>query len=216
MRFLCGRGARAGEPTACPPIGAIASAIIVRSFNDKSNNAIRATYSPSAFKFSPFQSTNTLSLPIGNLSLGTVDSDPVLGSPDIQMSYVAVKLNGGATLPAHTHPRAAEMDYMVYGVLKNSFVEEFGSARAKVDVTLNAGEVGVIPEGLMHAQTCVAHEGCFFIAVLNSADPGTQLSQSSICQLDAMQVATSLGNGKSPSAATAFGPCTLFFAPTMS
>eukprot|EP00168_Porphyra_purpurea_P001338 TRINITY_DN1165_c0_g1_i7.p2 TRINITY_DN1165_c0_g1~~TRINITY_DN1165_c0_g1_i7.p2 ORF type:complete len:225 (+),score=76.86 TRINITY_DN1165_c0_g1_i7:205-879(+) len=134
---------------------------IVRSFNDKSNNAIRATYPPSAFKFTPFQSDNTLSLPIGNLTVGTVDSDPVLGAPDIQLSYVAVKLNGGATLPAHTHPRAAEMDYMIYGVLKNSFVEEFGSARPKVDVVLNAGEIGVIPEGLMHAQTCMAHEGCF-------------------------------------------------------
>jgi len=125
-------------------------------------------------------------------------------SPDTNVSYVVVKRIGGTTLPAHTHPRAAEMDYVVYGVLKNSFVEEFGSARAKVDATLQAGEVGIIPEGLMHAQTCVAHEGCFFIAVLNSADPGTQLSQSSICQLDPMQVATSLGNGKSPSAATAF------------
>jgi len=128
----------------------------------------------------------------------------VLGAPDIQVSYVAIKLNAGATLPAHTHPRAAEMDFMVYGVLKNSCVEEFGSARPGVDVILHAQQVGIIPERLLDAQACVSPGPCFFVAVLNSADPGTQLSQSSICALDAAQVATSLGNGKDAAAAAAF------------
>lgn len=180
------------------------AAAIVRSFNDKSANTIRSRYSPADFKMPTFAPANTLSLPIGQVSLGTVDNYPVLGSPDIQMSYVAVKLNAGATLPAHTHPRAAEMDYVVYGVVKNSIVEEFGSARPVINTILHAGEVGVIPEGLVHAQTCMGSEGCLFIATFNSADPGTSLSQSSICALSPMQVATSLGNGKSPAEAEKF------------
>lgn len=166
---------------------------IVRSFNGKSANAIRSGFSSADFKMTTFGADNTLSLPIGQLSLGTVDNSPLLGAPDIQMSYVAVKLNAGATLPAHTHPRATEMDYVVYGVVKNSIVEEFGSARPSIDAILHAGEVGVIPEGLVHAQTCMGSEGCLFIAMLNSADPGTALAQSSICTLAPMQVATSLG-----------------------
>lgn len=177
---------------------------LVRSFNTMSANAIRASYSPADFKFPTFAAGNTLSLPVGQLSVGSVDNSPVLGSPDIQMSYVAVKLNAGATLPAHTHPRATEMDYVVYGVVKNSIVEEFGSARPKIDAVLHPGEVGVIPEGLVHAQTCMGSEGCLFIAMFNSADPGTALSQSSICALEPMQIATSLGNGKSPAMAQKF------------
>lgn len=146
---------------------------IVRSFNGMSANAIRSGFSPADFKMTTFGADNTLSLPIGQVSLGTVDNSPLLGAPDIQMSYVAVKLNAGATLPAHTHPRATEMDYVVYGVVKNSIVEEFGSARPSIDAILHAGEVGVIPEGLVHAQTCMGSEGCLFIAMLNSA--GTSL-----------------------------------------
>jgi len=95
------------------------------------------------------------------------------------------------------------------------FVAEFRSARAKVDATLHVGEVGIILAGLMQAPMRKAHEGCLFMAVLDSADLGTQLLQSRIRALDGMQVATSLGHGTLPSAATAFWPGDVFFASTM-
>ena len=60
---------------------------------------------------------HALSLSAGDLSLGIGGGQAMRRSPDTNVSYVVVKRIGGATLPAHTHPRAAEMDYVVDGVL---------------------------------------------------------------------------------------------------
>ncbi|GAB0491189.1 hypothetical protein MMPV_002441 [Pyropia vietnamensis] len=177
---------------------------IVRSLSTFGANALRAATPEQAFSLNPAIPANVLTLPFGSLSLGTVNQFPVLGGADVQMAFVRVSLPSGSTLPAHHHPRGTEMDYIVHGTIKTGIAQEFGSDRPLVTVTASAGQLAVVPEGLIHAQTCVSHEPCVFIATFNTADPGTQLSGSSVCALSDPQVAPTLGNGLSPPMARAF------------
>lgn len=177
---------------------------IVRSLSTFGANSLRASVPEEAFSLNPALPANILTLPFGSLSLGTVDQFPVLGGADVQMAFVRVSLPPGSTLPAHHHPRGTEMDYVVSGAIKTGIAQEFGSDRPLVSVVASAGQLNVVPEGLIHAQTCVSHEPCVFVATFNTADPGTALSGSSICALSDAQVAPTLGNGLSPPMARAF------------
>jgi len=177
---------------------------IVRSSNVFAANTLRSVVPEEAYVFTPGMPDNLRQLPFGSLSLGAVNQHPALGSPDVQMAYTVASINPGATLPAHLHPRATELDYIVHGTIQTVIVQENGSARPTISVTVSAGQLSVIPEGLIHSQTCVSAEPCRFVATLNTADPGTLLAASSICALPDFQVAASLGNGLSPTDARAF------------
>eukprot|EP00170_Pyropia_yezoensis_P007639 contig_31390_g7662 len=177
---------------------------IVRSLSSFGANTLRAAVAEEEFSLNPAIPANILTLPFGSLSLGTVTQFPVLGGADVQMAFVKVSLPSGSTLPAHHHPRGTEMDYVVSGAVKTGIAQEFGSDRPVVNVVASAGQLSVVPEGLIHAQTCVSHEPCVFIATFNTADPGTALSGSSVCALTDAQVAPTLGNGLGPPMARAF------------
>lgn len=185
-------------------VAACPAEAIVRSLSTFGANTLRAAVAEDAFSLNPTMPANILSLPFGSLSLGTVSQFPVLGGADVQMAFVMVHLPAGSTLPAHHHPRGTEMDYIVRGAIKTGIAQEFGSDRPVVNVVTPAGQLAVVPEGLIHAQTCVSHEACVFVATFNTADPGTALSGSSVCALNDAQVAPTLGNSLSPPMARAF------------
>jgi len=177
---------------------------LVRSTNVFASNRLRSAVPDPAFVFTPGAPANLRQLPFGSLSLGAVDQHPALGGADVQMAYTVASIHPGATLPAHLHPRATELDYIVRGTIQTVIVEENGSGRSTITVKASAGQLSVIPEGLIHSQTCVSAEPCRFVATLNSADPGTLLVGSSVCALPDFQAAAALGNGFSPATARAF------------
>eukprot|EP00180_Rhodochaete_pulchella_P003419 Plantae.Rhodophyta-Rhodochaete_pulchella.ctg5816.p1 GENE.Plantae.Rhodophyta-Rhodochaete_pulchella.ctg5816~~Plantae.Rhodophyta-Rhodochaete_pulchella.ctg5816.p1 ORF type:complete len:178 (-),score=18.73 Plantae.Rhodophyta-Rhodochaete_pulchella.ctg5816:1033-1497(-) len=81
-----------------------------------------------------------------------------------------VTLQPGAINQPHIHPRAAEMLYLVHGMLRVCFVEENGGSRFCND--LRAGEAAIFPIGTIHYQQNFGHSVVEFIAVLTSDNPG--------------------------------------------
>ena len=77
----------------------------------------------------------------------------------------------------HTHPRAAEVLYVVSdGQMEAGFIQESG-ARIVVN-TLTQGQGTIFPKGSIHFQVNLGCEPIAFVAVLNDEDPGvSQIAQ---------------------------------------
>lgn len=139
------------------------------SESPKTLSAIRNQYAPESFVLD-FQKAARTS---GNGTLvefGNVASFPVLTMPDIEISVGRVTIEEGYANHRHIHPRGAEVIYMVDGLMEVYFETE-NEGNGQISNTLPAGLAAVIPQGLIHGQTCLKGP-CVFIAVLKSADPG--------------------------------------------
>ncbi|XP_010037900.2 germin-like protein 5-1 [Eucalyptus grandis] len=114
----------------------------------------------------PGLTNNTL----GSLVTGAnVEKIPGLNTLGVSMSridYAPFGLN-----PPHTHPRATEMVFVLYGELHVGFIT---TANVLVAKTIKAGEIFVFPRGLVHFQKNVQHAPAAVIAAFNSQLPGTQ------------------------------------------
>lgn len=143
--------------------------------------------------------TNTIRGPrgrVGSVRPATVGTFPLLGLPDVDMALVRVTLAGGAHGPPHTHPRSAELLYLLRGTLDVYVVEEnpAGAPRARVIAnTLAVGGMSAFPRGLVHGQRCVSAGGCEYIAALNAADPGSVAVAPRLCDAPMEAVAAALG-----------------------
>jgi len=130
----------------------------------------------------------------GNVRVGNVGGFPVLGLPGIDSSFALVSLEADAHNLPHTHPRASETLYLLKGELDVFIVEENSAPPVRViENTLRPGGVAVFPTGLIHGQRCVAKEGCEFVAVLGSADPGAVSVAARLCDGPVEAVAASFG-----------------------
>ncbi|XP_068661090.1 germin-like protein 9-3 [Aristolochia californica] len=65
------------------------------------------------------------------------------------VSYAALAFPAGSVNPPHTHPRSAELLFLVYGSLDVGFVDTTGKLYAQ---SLQAGDMFVFPKGLVHYQ----------------------------------------------------------------
>ncbi|XP_039161826.1 germin-like protein 5-1 [Eucalyptus grandis] len=65
----------------------------------------------------------------------------------------------------HTHPRASEMVFVLYGEIYAGFIT---TANILVAKTIKAGEIFVFPRGLVHFQMNVKNTSAAAIAVFNS------------------------------------------------
>lgn len=76
----------------------------------------------------------------------------------------------------HTHPRATEILYLVYGEMEAGFIEENGARFVKN--TLTKGQGTLFPQGSIHYQINTGCDPVLFVAALNDEDPGTsQIAQ---------------------------------------
>ncbi|XP_068664295.1 germin-like protein 9-3 [Aristolochia californica] len=87
------------------------------------------------------------------------------------VSYAALTFPAGSINPPHTHPRSAELLFLVYGSLDVGFVDTTGKLYAQ---TLQAGDMFVFPKGLVHYQlNSDAKNPALALSAFGSASAGT-------------------------------------------
>ena len=78
--------------------------------------------------------------------------------------------NPGGVNPPHVHPRGSELIYVLQGTLFAGFVS---SDEKLFSATLSAGDLFIIPQGLIHFQMNVGQTHAVGIVSFNSQNPGT-------------------------------------------
>lgn len=87
------------------------------------------------------------------------------------MSYAVLQFPSGSTNPPHTHPRSAELLFLVEGSLQVGFVDTTNKLFTQ---TLQAGDLFVFPKGLVHFQfNADPRNPALAISAFGSANAGT-------------------------------------------
>ncbi|KAL3850288.1 hypothetical protein ACJIZ3_012170 [Penstemon smallii] len=87
------------------------------------------------------------------------------------VSYAVLIYPVGTVNPVHTHPRSAELLFLVQGTLQVGFVD---STNKLFTQTLQEGDLFVFPKGLVHFQyNADAKNAAFAISAFGSANAGT-------------------------------------------
>jgi quercetin dioxygenase-like cupin family protein len=94
------------------------------------------------------------------------------GLNTLGLSLARIDYAKGGLVPAHTHPRATEVLYVLSGEVFMGFVDTAGKLFA---ATLKAGEVFVFPRGLVHFQLETGKGSAASLSVLGAQNPGVQL-----------------------------------------
>ncbi|XP_072980322.1 germin-like protein 9-3 [Typha angustifolia] len=93
---------------------------------------------------------------------------PALNGQSI--SYAVLMYPSDSVNPPHTHPRAAELLFLVDGTLEVGFVD---TANKLYTQTLQPGDMFVFPKGLVHYQFCSSQSPAIAISAFGSASAGT-------------------------------------------
>ncbi|KAB2606465.1 germin-like protein 9-3 [Pyrus ussuriensis x Pyrus communis] len=87
------------------------------------------------------------------------------------VSYAVLQFPNGTTNPPHTHPRSAELLFLVGGTLEVGFVDTKNNLFTQ---TLQTGDLFVFPKGLAHFQyNADAENPAIAISAFGSANAGT-------------------------------------------
>ncbi|CAB4283286.1 unnamed protein product [Prunus armeniaca] len=87
------------------------------------------------------------------------------------VSYAVLQFPSGTTNPPHTHPRSAELLFLVGGTLEVGFVDTKNNLFTQ---TLQAGDLFVFPKGLAHFQyNADSQNPALAISAFGSANAGT-------------------------------------------
>ncbi|XP_061978320.1 germin-like protein 9-3 [Populus nigra] len=87
------------------------------------------------------------------------------------VSYAVLQFPAGTTNPPHTHPRSAELLFLVDGSLQVGFVDTTNKLFTQ---TLQAGDMFIFPKGLVHFQyNADAQNPALAISAFGSASAGT-------------------------------------------
>ncbi|XP_064958631.1 germin-like protein 9-3 [Musa acuminata AAA Group] len=98
----------------------------------------------------------------------TMAEFPALGGQSV--SYAVLSFPAGSVNPPHTHPRAAELLFLIDGYLEVGFVD---TANKLYTQTLQPGDLFVFPKGLVHYQYCNRKNPAIAISAFGSASAGT-------------------------------------------
>ncbi|MCL7042994.1 hypothetical protein MKW94_001838 [Papaver nudicaule] len=101
-------------------------------------------------------------------STGNVRTFPGLNTLGLSMSRIDFAPNG--TIPLHTHPRSSETGFVIKGEVLVGFISTRSVFYSKV---LKAGEMFIIPKGLVHFQKNVGMGKATTMTAFNSHLPGT-------------------------------------------
>ncbi|XP_062171274.1 putative germin-like protein 9-2 [Alnus glutinosa] len=87
------------------------------------------------------------------------------------VSIAVLEFAAGTTNPLHTHPRSAELLFLIGGTLQVGFVDTTNKLFTQ---TLQIGDMFVFPKGLVHFQyNAAAQESAIAISAFGSANAGT-------------------------------------------
>lgn len=87
------------------------------------------------------------------------------------VSYAVLQFPSGTVNPPHTHPRSAELLFLVGGTLEVGFVDTKNNL---FNQTLQAGDLFVFPKGLVHYQyNADSQNSAIAISAFGSASAGT-------------------------------------------
>ncbi|GFY94350.1 germin-like protein 10 [Actinidia rufa] len=132
--------------------------------------ACKASFNASDFFFDglakPGLTNNTMG---SKVTAANVEKIPGLNTLGVSLSRIDYA--PGGLNPPHTHPRATEMVYVLYGVLDVGFIT---TANVLVSKSIKKGETFVFPRGLVHFQKNNGKDPAAVIAAFNSQLPGTQ------------------------------------------
>ncbi|KAG6474007.1 germin-like protein 9-3 [Zingiber officinale] len=86
------------------------------------------------------------------------------------VSVAVLKYPAGSVNPPHTHPRSAELLFLVQGYLEVGFVDTSNKLYTQ---SLQPGDVFVFPKGLIHYQYCNSGSAAVAVSAFGSANAGT-------------------------------------------
>ncbi|XP_042447915.1 germin-like protein 9-3 [Zingiber officinale] len=86
------------------------------------------------------------------------------------VSLAVLKYPAGSVNPPHTHPRSAELLFLVQGYLEVGFVDTGNNLYTQA---LQPGDVFVFPKGLIHYQYCNSGSAAVAVSAFGSANAGT-------------------------------------------
>jgi quercetin dioxygenase-like cupin family protein len=98
----------------------------------------------------------------------TMNEFPALNGQSV--SYAVLQYPAGSLNPPHTHPRAAELLFLVYGSLDVGFVD---TKNVLYTQKLQVGDMFIFPKGLVHYQSNPTKEPAVAISSFGSANAGT-------------------------------------------
>lgn len=99
----------------------------------------------------------------------TMAEFPALNGQSV--SYAVLEFPSGTTNPPHTHPRSAELLFLIEGTLDVGFVDTKNNLFTQ---TLQAGDLFVFPKGLVHFQyNTDSQNPALAISAFGSASAGT-------------------------------------------
>ncbi|KAH0461007.1 hypothetical protein IEQ34_008582 [Dendrobium chrysotoxum] len=103
------------------------------------------------------------------VTVGNVEKIPGLNT--LGVSLARIDYAPGGLNPPHTHPRATETVFVLYGALDVGFIT---TANKLINKTIVVGETFVFPRGLVHFQKNNGEKPAAVISGFNSQLPGTQ------------------------------------------
>ncbi|KAH1121066.1 hypothetical protein J1N35_004226 [Gossypium stocksii] len=99
----------------------------------------------------------------------TMAEFPALNGQSV--SFAVLEYPAGSVNPPHTHPRAAELLFLTYGILEVGFVDTTNKLFTQ---RLQAGDIFVFPKGLVHYQfNCAENDFAVAVSAFGSAAAGT-------------------------------------------
>ncbi|KAG1328332.1 germin-like protein 5-1 [Cocos nucifera] len=132
--------------------------------------ACKANVTEDDFFFTGLASPGATNNTMGSLVTGAnVEKIPGLNTLGVSMSRIDYAPNG--LNPPHTHPRATEMIFVLYGTLDVGFIT---TANKLITKNITKGDTFVFPRGLVHFQKNNGDAPAAVIAAFNSQLPGTQ------------------------------------------
>ncbi|CAI0403818.1 unnamed protein product [Linum tenue] len=130
-----------------------------------------ATVDGSFFTFTGFGFlVNGTQLPADKFKVvkATMAEFPALNGQSV--SYATLLFPNGTANPPHTHPRAAELLFVVDGELQVGFVDTAGKLYTQA---LHVGDMFVFPKGLVHFQYNAGTSYAIALSAFGSASAGT-------------------------------------------
>ncbi|CAA0810948.1 Germin-like protein subfamily 2 member 4 [Striga hermonthica] len=115
---------------------------------------------------SPGATNNTMGSRVTGANVQVIPGLNTLGVSLSRIDYAPGGLN-----PPHTHPRATEIVFVLYGELDVGFIT---TANVLVAKTIKKGDAFAFPKGLVHYQKNNRQEPAAVISAFNSQLPGTQ------------------------------------------
>ncbi|EXB57567.1 hypothetical protein L484_022674 [Morus notabilis] len=142
------------------------SEVRVNGYACKSSANISADDFFSTILGKPGATNNTFGSLVTGANVQKIPGLNTLGVSLSRIDYAPGGLN-----PPHTHPRATEIVFVLYGELDVGFIT---TANVLVSKTIKKGEIFAFPKGLVHFQKNNGKDPAAVISAFNSQLPGTQ------------------------------------------